>query len=115
MPHRRDRPVMPNLTVYIATEHMPCAAKLALLSRDCVELCTRVLQAAPGKVHVMYVGVRPGYGHPVFAELLYRIDACRTPAVMQAFMEGLDNAIMRHAGLTARIRCFASEAIDAFN
>ena len=106
---------MPNLTLYIAAQHMPSAEKLALLSRACVELCTGVLQAACGKVHVMYVGVRTGYGHPVFAELLYRSDACRTPMVMQAFMEGLDSAIVRHTGLTARIRCFASHAIDARN
>ncbi|MFZ4878281.1 hypothetical protein ACL9RI_24625 [Janthinobacterium sp. Mn2066] len=104
---------MPNLTFYIAAEHMPSDRNLALLSRDCVELCTRVLHAAKDKVHIMYVEVRPGHGHPVFAELLYRVELYRTPAVMQAFMEGLDNAIVRHTGLTARIRCFASHAIDA--
>lgn len=106
---------MPNLTLYIATEHMPSAEKLARLSRDCVDLCTSVLQAATSKVHIMYVDVRLGHGHPVFAELLYRSESFRTPAVMQAFMEGLDSAIVRHTGLKARIRCFASHAIDARN
>jgi len=98
---------MPNVTLYIATEHMPSTEKLAELSRDCIELCTRVLQAALKNVHVIYVEVRHGHGHPVFAEVQYRLETFRTPQVMNEFTEALDSAIVRCTGLTARIRCFA--------
>ncbi|WP_034302626.1 hypothetical protein [Herbaspirillum sp. RV1423] len=98
---------MPNVTFHIATKKMPSDEKLAELSRDCIELCTRVLQAALKNVHVIYVEVRHGHGHPVFAEVQYRLETFRTPQVMNEFTEALDNAIVRCTGLTARIRCFA--------
>lgn len=60
-------------------------------------------------VHVIYVAVRHGRGHPVFAEIQYRLEPFRTPPVMERFIEGLDNAITRNVGLTARIRCFGYE------
>jgi hypothetical protein len=103
---------MPNVTIYIPTGQMPSDEKLAELSRDCVELCTGVLQAALENVHVIYVDVRHGHGHPVFAEIQYRLETFRTPAVMNRFMEALDDAIARRTGLTARIRCFGYAASD---
>ena len=101
---------MPNVTFYIRTEHMPSDEKLAELSRDCVELCTGVLEAALDKVHVIYVNCRHGHGRPIFAEIQYRLETFRTPAVMNRFMEALDDAISRCTGLTARIRCFGYAA-----
>jgi hypothetical protein len=98
---------MPNITLYIATEEMPSAERLARLSRDCVGLCTQVLQAVLNNVHIVYIAVRHGHGHPVFAEVRYRLEPFRTSLVMDAFMDALDAAIKRHTGLTARIRCFA--------
>ncbi|WP_414448476.1 hypothetical protein AB4851_03695 [Burkholderia sp. 22PA0099] len=103
---------MPNITLYIPTGQMPSDEKLAELSRDCVELCTGVLQATLKNVHVIYVDVRHGHGHPAFAEIHYRLETFRTPAVMNRFMEGLDDAIARRTGLTARIRCFGYAASD---
>jgi hypothetical protein len=97
---------MPNITLYIPTEQMPSAERLAELSHDCIELCTHVLQAALKNVHVIHVGVRHGHGHPVFAEVQFRLETFRTPQVMDAFTEALDLAIVRCIGLTARIRCF---------
>jgi len=98
---------MPNVTLSIATEHMPSTEKLSELAHDCIELCTRVLQAALKNVHVIYVDVRHGHGHPVFAEVQYRLETFRTPQVMNEFTEALDSAIVRCTGLMARIRCFA--------
>lgn len=98
---------MPNVTFYIATGKMPSDEKLAELSRDCIELCTRILQGALKNVHVIYVEVLHGHGHPVFAEVHYRLETFRTPQVMNEFTEALDSAIVSSTGLTARIRCFA--------
>lgn len=103
---------MPNVTFYISAEHMPPEETLAALSRDCVKLCTDVMKAASSKVHVIYVEARQGHGHPVFVELHYRLEAFRTPSVMDRFIEAIDNAISRHTGLTARIRCFGYAATD---
>ncbi|AXF18806.1 hypothetical protein [Paraburkholderia caledonica] len=101
---------MPNVTFYIPTGQMASDETLAELSRDCVELCTGVLAAALDNVHVIYVEVRHGHGHPIFAEVQYRLETFRTPSVMNRFMEALDDAITRRTGLTARIRCFGYAA-----
>ncbi|RQS62936.1 hypothetical protein DID96_30795 [Burkholderia sp. Bp8963] len=97
---------MPNVTFHIDAKRMPSAESLAELSRDCVELCTNVLEAQLKNIHVIFLDVRHGHGHPVFAEILYRVETFRTPPVMNQFMEALDHAIARRTGLTARIRCF---------
>ncbi|OXI39801.1 hypothetical protein [Burkholderia aenigmatica] len=97
---------MPNVTFSIDANRMPADDSLAELSRDCVELCTHVLEAALKNVHVIFLEARHGHGHPVFADIRYRVGTSRTPAVMNRFMEALDHAIVRRTGLTARIRCF---------
>ena len=101
---------MPNVTLYIATGQRPPGERLAELSHDCVELCTRALEAAPENVHVIFVDARQGHGHPVFAEVHYRLHSFRTPEVISEFMAALDRAIERRTGLTARIRCFGHAA-----
>lgn len=101
---------MPNVTFYIDAMRMPSDASLAELSRDCVELCTTVLEARIKNVHVIFLDVRHGHGHPVFAEIQYRLETFRTPPVMNRFMEALDSAIVRCTGLTARIRLFGYAA-----
>lgn len=108
---------MPNLTIFIQEEKMPSEANLAELTERCTRLCTDVLQAALDNVHVIYVSSRHGRGHPVYAEIKYRLEPLRTPSVMDTFMARLDEAIRRHIGLTARIRCFgyAPPAIYARN
>ncbi|WP_310632906.1 hypothetical protein [Paraburkholderia sp.] len=105
---------MPNVTFYIRAEHMPPDEHLAGLSSDCVELCTDVLDADLKNVHVIYVAVRQGYGHPVFAEIQYRLTAFRTPEVMNRFMDDLDLVIARRTGLTSRIRCFGYAAATIY-
>ncbi|MCA8274761.1 hypothetical protein LGN17_19935 [Burkholderia sp. AU30280] len=101
---------MPNVTFSIDAKRMPADENLAELSRDCVELCTHVLEAELKNVHVIFLAVRHGHGHPVFADIRYRDGASRTPAVMERFMAALDQAIARRTGLTARIRCFGYTA-----
>jgi hypothetical protein len=101
---------MPNVTTYIAADRMPPAEALADLTEQCTELCTGVLKAALVNVHIVYVAVRHGRGHPAFAEIQFRLEPFRTPPVMARFMEGLDDAIRRNADLTARIRCFGYKA-----
>jgi hypothetical protein len=101
---------MPNVTIFIPTEKMPSDERLAELGEQCSELCTGLLRAALKNVHVITVGVRHGQGHPVFAEVQYRLESFRTPPVMEQFMAALDDAIKRSTGLTARIRCFGYAA-----
>lgn len=101
---------MPNVTIFIPADRMPPDGALADLTEQCTELCTGILRAALVNVHVIYVAVRHGRGHPVFAEIQYRLEPFRTPPVMDRFMEGLDEAIRRNINLTARIRCFGYEA-----
>jgi hypothetical protein len=97
---------MPNVTIYIPADRMPLDEVLA----DLTELCTGILRAALANVHIVYVAVRHGRGHPTFAEIQYRLEQFRTPPVMDRFMEGLDEAIKGNIGVTARIRCFGYEA-----
>ena len=108
---------MPNVTIYIPADKMPPDEVLAELTEQCTDLCTGALQAALANVHVIYVAVRHGRGHPVFAEIQYRLEPFRTPPVMERFMAGLDDAIRRNIDLTARIRCFgyAASSIHARN
>ncbi|MEK6425301.1 MAG: hypothetical protein V4801_37470 [Burkholderia gladioli] len=101
---------MPNVTFFVHAARMPSSDPLAGLSGECVELCTGLLGARLENVHVVYVDVRQGYGHPVFVEIQYRLETFRTPDVMNRFMAALENAIVRHTGLTARIRCFGHAA-----
>ncbi|KVN39185.1 hypothetical protein WJ63_30615 [Burkholderia pyrrocinia] len=101
---------MPNVTFYIHAEKMPSDERLAELSRDCIDLCTNVLEAELKNVHVIYVAARHGHGHPVFTEIQYRLETFRTPAVMNRFMDALESAIAHRTGLTARIRCFGYAA-----
>ncbi|MCA8256814.1 hypothetical protein LGM89_26410 [Burkholderia sp. AU31624] len=101
---------MPNVTFSIDATRMPADESLAALSRDCVELCTQVLEAELKNVHVIFLAVRHGHGHPVFADIRYRVGTSRTPEVMNRFMDALDQAIVRRTGLTARIRCFGYTA-----
>lgn len=108
---------MPNLTIYLPTDNLPEARKLASLADECTALCTGILKAALANVHIDFVSVTHGRGHPVFAQIQFRLDPVRTPPVMAEFMEKLDEAIIRHTGFTARIRCFgyAATHIDACN
>ncbi|HEP9943298.1 TPA: hypothetical protein VDW49_002614 [Pseudomonas aeruginosa] len=101
---------MPNLTIFIEVEKMPREANLAELTEECTRLCTDILQAALDNVHVIYVAAHQGRGHPAYAEIKYRLEPLRTPSVMDAFMARLDEAIKRHTGLPARIRCFGYPA-----
>ncbi|RQS97451.1 hypothetical protein [Burkholderia seminalis] len=101
---------MPNVTLHIQAERLPSDDDLAALSGDCVALCTDVLHAKLENVHVNFIAVRHGYGHPAYAEIQYRVDAFRQPAIMNRFMEALDHAIVRRTGLSARIRCFGHAA-----
>ncbi len=101
---------MPNVTIYFSADRVPPDEALADLTEQCTELCTGILRAALTNVHIVYVAVRHGRGHPAFAEVQYRLEQFRTPPVMERFMEGLDDAIRRTTGLTARIRCFGYEA-----
>lgn len=97
---------MPNVTIYVRAGQMPVEESLAELTRDCIKLCTEVLEAELKNVHVVYVEVRHGHGLPVFAEVQYRLESARTPLAMNRFMESLELAIVQSTGLTARIRCF---------
>jgi hypothetical protein len=108
---------MPNVTIYIPAEKMPPEGSLSELTDQCTHLCTMILNAALDNVHIIYVAVRHGRGHPAFAEIKYRLEPFRTKAVMDSFMERLDEIIKRNTGLTARIRCFgyAALAIHARN
>jgi hypothetical protein len=105
---------MPNVTWFIPSEHMPEEATLRTLTSECTELCTGVLKAALDKVHIIFVSVQHGRGHPAYVEIKYRLETFRPPEVMTEFMAALDASIVRHTGLKARIRCFGYAASDIY-
>lgn len=108
---------MPNMTIFLATEDMPSDIALSELTAKLTRLCTNTLKATLGNVHIIYVAARPGRGHRIFVEVKYRLEPFRTKAVMDAFLEELDETIKTSTGLTARIRCFgyAEQNIHARN
>lgn len=97
---------MPNITIYLDAEAMPSERALDDLTAQCTDLCIGTLRAALDNVHVIYVPVRRGRGHALFAEVLLREETFRTREVMAHFMEQLEDAIAKHTGHIARIRCF---------
>ncbi|MGQ4643705.1 hypothetical protein ACUIG5_18300 [Raoultella ornithinolytica] len=105
---------MPNLTFYLSQEHAARFSDLRDLTRTCSALCTGLLAAESENVHIIYVDVKPGCGHPVYAELFYRLTNVRTSEVMEEFMRELERAIRQASGLTVRIRCFGSAASHLF-
>ncbi len=105
---------MPNVTIYIPADRMSPDEALANLTEQCTELCTRILRAALENVHIIYVAVRHGRGHPAFVEVQYRLEPFRTPAIMERFIDELDDAVKGTTGLTARIRCFGYDASSIY-
>ncbi|MTJ81822.1 MAG: hypothetical protein F8N37_12495 [Telmatospirillum sp.] len=105
---------MPNVTFYIDKEKMPNSEILSFIMEECTEFCTDILKAALKNVHIIFVPVTHGRGHPVFVEIQYRLETFRTTPVMEHFMEAMENSITRRAGLTARIRCFGYAASSIF-
>lgn len=105
---------MPNLTFYISADHSDRFTDQPYFTYRCRKLCNEILGAEPEKVHIIYVDVRTGCGHPVYAELFYRLTKWRTPEVMEKFMCELDLAIQQNTGLLARIRCFGSTETQIF-
>ncbi|APG16307.1 hypothetical protein A3780_01540 [Kosakonia radicincitans] len=101
---------MPNLTFYLSEEYADRYTDLLDFTRTCSALCTDILAAEPDNVHIIFVTVKPGCGHPVYAELFYRLTPRRTQEVMENFMRELDLATQQAWGLMARIRCFGSPA-----
>ncbi|BFO55209.1 MULTISPECIES: hypothetical protein [Comamonadaceae] len=101
---------MPNITLFIPAAAMPSDEAVADLSDRCALLCTGLLRAALANVHVACVAVHHGRGHPVFADVRYRLEPFRTTAVMEAFMQGLEEAILHTLRLIPRIRCFGYAA-----
>lgn len=106
----KNNKIMPNLTFYISEDQFDRFTDLPDFTHNCCALCTDILGAESEKVHIIYVDARPGCGHPVYAELFYRLTKSRTPQVMDNFMRELDLAIRQASGLMARIRCFGSNA-----
>ncbi|KHK52971.1 hypothetical protein PI86_14330 [Burkholderia sp. A9] len=101
---------MPSITIFIPEASLPSNAALDALSSACETLCTEVLSAAPDTIHVAYVPIRHGCGHPVSAEIRFRTTSVRTTELMEQFMAELDREILRHTGFIARIRCFGYDA-----
>src|SRR5476649_1648116 len=110
----RNNKIMPNLTFYISVDQSDRFIDLPDFTRNCCALCTDILGAESDKVQIIYVDVRPGCGHPVYAELFYRLTTSRTPDVMENFMRELELSICQASGLMARIRCFGSTALQIY-
>jgi hypothetical protein len=103
---------MPNVTLFVTSAEMPKQAALMAFTAECTQLCTGVLKAALDKVHIIYASVQHGRGHPAYVEIKYRLETFRPPEVMNAFMEALDDSLVKNTGLKARIRCFGYAATD---
>lgn len=98
---------MPNLTFYISEVLFEQMIDVSALTQDCQSLCVEHLGAELEKVHIIYISVKPGCGHPIYVELIYRLLANRSPEVMTSFMHELDQLIQKTMHVTSRIRCFA--------
>ncbi len=105
---------MPNLTFYISENHAGTFKNLYGFTDRCSALCCEILGAERKNVHIIFINVKPGCGLPVYAELFYRLTPLRTHEVMENFMHELDIATQQASGLTARIRCFGSQAEHLF-
>lgn len=105
---------MPNLTFYISENHADKFQNLDALTDRCSALCRDILGSERKNVHIIFIKVKPGCGQPVYAELFYRLTPWRTHKVMESFMRELDVATQQASGLTARIRCFGSQAEHLF-
>ncbi|WP_336709113.1 MULTISPECIES: hypothetical protein [unclassified Cedecea] len=105
---------MPNITFYISEDQSDRITGFQDLTRTCFALCTEILNAEPDNIHIIFVNVRPGCGHPIYVELFYRLTESRTPEVMDKFMHELDAVIRLSTALTARIRCFGSPALQIY-
>jgi hypothetical protein len=108
---------MPNLSFYISKELLEQIETITALTQDCQSLCVDYLKADIEKVHIIYISVQSGCGHPVYAELRYRLLASRSAKTMDTFMHELDQIIQKALGVTPRIRCFAypPEQLYAYN
>jgi hypothetical protein len=108
---------MPNVTWFISSDDMPEATVLQAMTAECTEMCTGILKATLDNVHIIFLAVQPGRGHPVYVEIKYRLETFRPPEVMKEFIDALEESILRHSRLKARIRCFgfAQGAIFARN
>lgn len=100
---------MPNLTFYIAEDQFGQISDVSDLTQRCRSLCVNHLGAAVENVHIIYIAVQSGCGHPIYAELIYRLSDTRSAEVMTTFMQRLDEIIQQATGLTPRIRCFGSK------
>ncbi|TNL03051.1 hypothetical protein CYD30_25740 [Kosakonia cowanii] len=105
---------MPNLTFYLSENHADKFQNLDALTDRCNALCCDILGAERKNVHIIFINVKPGCGQPVYAELFFRLTPLRTPEVMEKFMREVDLATQQASGLTARIRCFGSQAEHLF-
>ena len=105
---------MPNLTFYFSENHADRFKNLCELTVTAWELDGDILGADRENVHIIFIDVKPGCGQPVYAELFYRLTTLRTPEVMENFMRELDVVTQHTSGLTARIRCFGSQAEHLF-
>lgn len=105
---------MPNLSFYISEHHANAFKNLYDFTDKCRALCCDILGAERKNVHIIFIEVKPGCGQPVYAELFYRLTTLRTREVMENFMRELDVATQQASGLTARIRCFGSQAAHLF-
>lgn len=105
---------MPNLTFYISEKHADRFKNLYDFIGKCSALCCDILGAERKNVHIIFIKVKPGCGQPVYAELFYRLTPWRPHKVMESFMRELDVATQQASGLTARIRCFGSQAEHLF-
>ncbi|WP_111895322.1 hypothetical protein [Acinetobacter sp. MB5] len=97
---------MPNLSFYLSEELFEHMTDVSSLTQDCQSLCVEHLGAEMEKVHIIYISVKSGCGHPIYVELIYRLLASRSPEVMTSFMHKLDQIIQKTLGAIPRIRCF---------
>ncbi|WP_202743955.1 hypothetical protein [Acinetobacter calcoaceticus] len=105
---------MPNLVIYISEAYSNQISNLDDLTMKGQALCVEVLKAEPSKIHIIYITVKHGVGHPIYAELTYRLSENRSSEVMEVFMKSLDKAILKTIGVKARIRCFGSPSTQLY-
>ncbi|MGC6387465.1 hypothetical protein ACMV8I_07305 [Ewingella sp. S1.OA.A_B6] len=101
---------MPSITLYTSASHRLDADSFTEFSTALTRLAKEILKARENNIHISYLTAEIGFGTPIYFEAKLRQDVFRTVFVLNEFMHQVDLLIKEKTGVTARIRCFSSEA-----
>ncbi|MBN9412116.1 MAG: hypothetical protein J0H69_23475 [Burkholderiales bacterium] len=91
---------------FFCHDPQPTAAAAETLAARVEALCRHELAASPDAIEVLLVPSLVLRGPQVLVEAHFRAQPHRGPQAVERFMDGLEEASIRHLGRRPRIRCF---------